>query len=164
MKFLAAFFVLFGFAGFAAAAEPGPGPEAVVTEMYQTYFDALNAADASGSMENMPDVVSQVQKYATPELAARLAKVDSHPEPVIDWDFLISGQDFKDLKLISVKLLSEADGVARVHVEAQNFETKSDTEVVLNQTENGWGVADLIFGPGAPDSMTLDEVLKESGL
>lgn len=164
MKFLAGFFVLIGFAGFAAAAEPAPAPEAVVTEMYQTYFDALNAADAADSLETMPSVVDQVQKYATPELAARLEKTKTHPDPVIDWDFLVDGQDFKDLKLVSVKLTSQTGDAATVRVEALNFERKSETDVLLTKAEDGWRVSDFIFGPGAPDALTLDEVLKDAGL
>lgn len=163
MKFLAGLLVLFGLAGPAAAAEAASAPDAIVTEMYQTYFDALNKADASGS-DDMPNCVDQTAKYATPELAARLAKTDSTGEMVIDWDFLVNGQDFKDLKVVSVKVTAEAADTATVRVETQNFETTSETDVLLTRTAEGWKVANLVFWPGKPDSTSLDDVLKEAGL
>lgn len=163
MKFLAGLLVLLGLAGPAAAAESVTGPAAVVTEMYQTYFDALNAADASGS-DDMPSCVDQTAKYATPELAARLAKTDSTGEMVIDWDFLVNGQDFKDLKVVSVKVTAEAADTATVRVETLNFEAKSETDVLLAKTAEGWKVANLVFWPGKPETTSLDDVLKEAGL
>lgn len=165
MKVLLGFLVFVGLAAPAMAAEAAPpAPDAVVTEMYQSYFDALNKADASGSMDDMPNCIDQTEKYATPELAARLAKTDTHPDPVIDWDFLINGQDFKDLKLISAKVTAETSDTATVRVESQNFETKSLTDVELTKTPDGWKVSNLVFWPGEAETTSLDAILNEAGL
>ena len=163
MKFLAGLFVLLGLVGPAIAAEAAPGPDAVVTEMYQTYYDALNAANASGS-DDMPSCVDQTAKYATPELAARLARTETTDEMVIDWDFLVNGQDFKDLKLISAKVTTETADAATVRVESQNFEAKSLTDVQLIKTAEGWKISDLVFWPGEAETTSLDAILKEAGL
>lgn len=164
MKLLAGFIVLLGLAGPAASAEAGPPPDAVVTEMYQTYFDALNGVNASGSMEDMPDAVEQTRKYATADLAARLKRVETHPDMVIDWDFLVDGQDFQDLKLLSVKVSANTGDAATVRVETQNSGTASKSDVVLTRTAEGWRVSNIIFWPDTPDSTSLDAVLKASGL
>ena len=164
MRFVLGLFMLLGLAVPAMAAEAAATPEAIVSEMYQTYFDALNAADAAGSMEALPDCVDQTAKYATPELAARLAKTDSTGEMVIDWDFLANGQDFKDLKLISAAMTAEADDTATVRVETQNFEQKSLTDVQLTRTAEGWKISNLVFWPGEAETTSLDAILKEAGL
>jgi hypothetical protein len=165
MKFLGAVIVALGLAaGPAFAADAPATPDAVVTEMYQTYYDALNAADAAGSTDNMPDCVSQTAKYATPELAARLAKTDSTGEMVIDWDFLVNGQDFKNLKLISAKVTAETADSATVRVESQNFDAKSNTDVLLTKTAEGWKISNLIFWPGEKETTSLDTILKDAGL
>ncbi|MFT3810924.1 MAG: DUF3828 domain-containing protein [Micropepsaceae bacterium] len=164
MKFLGAVLVLLGLTGPALAAEATPTPDGVVTEMYTTYFDALNAANASDAMDNMPSCIDQTVKYATPELAARLAKTESTDEMVIDWDFLVNGQDFKDLKVVSVKVTSETADAATVRIETMNFETVSETDVQLTKSADGWKVANLVFWPGKPETTSLDDVLKEAGL
>lgn len=163
MRFLTGLLVMLGLASAALAAD-ARGPDAVVTEMYQTYFDALNAADAAGAMDNMPDVLGQVGKYATPELAARLKKAESSEEPVIDWDFLVDGQDFKDLKLLSVKVTESKPDTATVRVSTSNMGQASETDVVLIKTAEGWLVSDFVFWPGKAESMTLDGVLKAGGV
>ncbi len=165
MKLLVGFLALLSFALPASAADAAPAtPDAIVTEMYQTYYDALNAGDVSGATENLPNCVDQTAKYATPELAARLKKTESVDDPVIDFDFLVNGQDYKDLKLISAKVKSETADAATVRVESQNFDTKSVTDVLLKKTAAGWKVADLILGPGEAETISLDAILKEGGL
>lgn len=166
MRFLAGLLLVLGLTGAAVAAEAAPAaaPDGVVTEMYQTYFDALNKANDSGSMGEMPNCIDHTAKYATPELATRLAKTNETDEMVIDWDFLINGQDFKDLKLISAKVTAETADTAMVRVESQNFDAKSLTDVQLTKTSDGWKVSDLMFWPGEAEATSLDAILKEAGL
>lgn len=165
MKVLLGFIALLSLAAPAVAADAAPAtPDAVVTEMYQTYFDALNKANDSGSMGEMPNCIDHTATYATPELAARLAKTNETDEMVIDWDFLINGQDFKDLKLISAKVTAETADGATVRVESQNFDATSLTDVELTRTADGWKVANLVFWPGEAETTSLDAVLKEAGL
>ena len=154
MKMIVGFLALLGLAAPAVSAEPGSPPEAVVTEMYQTYFDALNGANASGSMENMPDAVGQAQKYATPDLAARLKRVETHPDMVIDWDFLADGQDFLDLKLVSATVTANTGDAATVRVETLNTGAPSKSDVMLSRTADGWRVSDFIFWPDTPSLST----------
>ncbi len=163
MRFLAGFLAFISLMGVALAADTR-GPDAVVTEMYQTYFDALNKADATGAMDDMPDVLTQAGKYATPELAARLKKAESSEEPVIDWDFLVDGQDYKDLKLLSVKVTDSKPEAATVRVGTSNMGQASETDVLMVKTADGWRVSDFVFWPGKAESLTLSGVLKEGGL
>lgn len=155
--------VAFLFAATAHAAD-APAPEAVVTEMYQTYFDALNAVNKSGDMSAMPNVFDQVPKYSTPELAARLKKASEAQEMVIEWDFLVNGQDFQDLKLLSVSRTSGDETTATVRVKTSNMGTESETDVALARTDAGWKVSDFTFWPGKAEQTTLDAILKEAGL
>lgn len=152
------------FVGAVHAATPAT-PDAVVTEMYQTYYDALNAVNASnGSMDNMPSVFDQVPKYATPELSARMNKAATADEMVIDADFLVNGQDFQDLKILSVKTTASDDKTATVRIETSNFDAKSITDVLLAKTDAGWKVSDFIFSPGTAETYSLDQILKDAGL
>lgn len=159
--------VMFGAAAHAtnAPAPAGPAtPDAVVTEMYQTYFDALNAVNESGDLSIMPSVFDQVPKYSTPELAARLKKASESEEMVIGWDFLVSGQDFKDLKLLSAEKTAGDDKSATVRVKTSNMGTETESDVALVNTDAGWKVSDFTFFPGKPEQTTLDEILKEGGV
>lgn len=164
MKLLVGFLALLSFAAPAVAADAPATPDAIVTEMYQTYYDALNASNATGATDNLPDCVNQTAKYATPELAARLKKTEGIDEPIIDFDFLVNGQDYKDLKLVSVKTTAETADTATVRVESTNFDAKSVTDVSMKKTAAGWKVVDIILGPGDKDSTSLDAILKAGGL
>ena len=162
MKVLLSLLVLLFGAGTALA--DTATPEGVVTEMYQTYFDALNAVNKSGDLSTMPSVFDQVPKYATPELAERMNKAANAQDMVIDFDFLVSGQDFQDLKLLSVTKTAGDDKTATVRVKTSNMGTESETDVALVQTKAGWKVSDFTFFPGKPEQLTLDSLLKEAGI
>ena len=129
--------------------------------MYQSYFDGLAHAKES---KDEPNCIDQTAKYATPALAARLARANIALDPVFDWDFLIAAQDRQDLRIVSVALTSSTNTAATVRIETSNFGTVSDSDVELSKADAAWQVADIVFWPGTTSETSLDTMLKAAGL
>ena len=101
--------------------------------------------------------------YFTPELAARFKKALEAEEPVIDWDFFINGQDYGELKVMSVETATIDAVKAEVRITTSNFGNLSVTAISLVNGEAGWKIADFAFLENGAASSTLSGILKESG-
>jgi hypothetical protein len=152
----------------ATPATPDPGdvtqPNEMIRDLYTRYFAALTKNDADQTPVP-PELGWEAiaDTYFTPDLAARFKKAINSEEPVIDWDFFINGQDYQDLKLVSVATVVTGDTSAVVTVVASNFGNESTTIVNMVKTASGWRIADFVFVGGEPEGLSLSSVLKDAG-
>lgn len=152
----------------ATPATPDPGdvtqPNGMIRDLYTRYFAALTRNDTDRTPVP-PELGWEAiaDAYFTPELAARFTKAIQSEEPVIDWDFFINGQDYQDLKLVSVDTVVTGDASAAVTVVTSNFGTESTTIVNLVKRPAGWRIDDFVFVGGEPEGMSLSSVLKDAG-
>ncbi len=159
----------------ASPAVPSPADPAAVSEpngyvrsLYEGYYAALTKQDKTGG-----DLPKEWQwngianRFFTAELATRFKKAEASEEPVIDWDFLINGQDFGDLKVISVDTQTtdkdSSGGKAVVKIVTSNFSTQSTTLVSLVKEKDAWRIADFTLVDPAIGDMTLTGILKDAG-
>lgn len=160
----------------AGAAEPPPSPPAtpdpnailepagLVRDLYTRYYAELTAQDAKPDTPRSPEMEwdAIADKYFTPELATRFKKAANAEEPVFDWDFFISGQDYDKLAVLSVDATT-VDAASKVKIVTSNMDQKSTTLVELVKQPDGWRISDFVFSDGTPDAMRMTDFLKESG-
>lgn len=152
----------------APPATPDPGdvtqPNGMIRDLYTRYFAATMATNKEGvTMPPEFEWPAIADKYFTTELATRFKKAIASDEPVIDWDFFINGQDFGDLKVLSVDTAMTDAKTASVTVKTSNFGTESETIVMMVNGASGWRIEDMAFIGGEPEGMSLSSVLKDAG-
>lgn len=152
----------------APPATPDPGdvsqPNGMIRDLYTRYYAATMATEKEGvTMPPELDWAAIADKYFTTELATRFKKAIASDEPVIDWDFFINGQDFGDLKVLSVDTTMTDARTASVMVKTSNFGNESTTLVSMVSGIQGWRIADMAFVGGEPEGMSLSSVLKDAG-
>ncbi len=139
-------------------------PAGLIRDLYTRYYAELTALDANPDKAHDPALEWDAiyDKYFTPELAARLKKADASEEPVIDWDFFVNGQDYQDLKIISVEAATTGDA-SKVTIVTSNTGQQSTTLIEMTKAADGWRIADFVFGEGSPDAERLTDYLKKAG-
>lgn len=148
---------------------PAPGvastPDGFVRDLYEGYFAALNRTNENPDAELPPEYEwdAIADRTFTPELAARFKKALNADEPVIDWDFFISGQDFSDLKVLSVEPVLVEDTQATVKVVAENTGRSTETTLYLEKRGSDWRIADFLFSDAESEPIRLTDILKEAG-
>jgi len=144
-------------------AAPGE-PNGMIRDLYTRYYAALMQASESGGVLPAEFAWPTIaDTYFTPELAARFKKALEAEEPVIDWDFFINGQDYGELKVMSVETATIDAVKAEVRITTSNFGNLSVTAISLVNGEAGWKIADFAFLENGAASSTLSGILKESG-
>ena len=139
-------------------------PNGMIRDLYTRYFEALTKSDETQApLPAEFEWAAIADAYFTPELAARFKKALDADEPVIDWDFFISGQDYGDLKIISVETVTIDSAKATVKIVTSNFGTEAATEISLVNGATGWKIADFAFLENGKPSSTLTGILKDSG-
>lgn len=137
-------------------------PADLTKALYEGYFGILNAASDKPDM-NTPAWWDYAKAYMTPELNARIAKTQTPDGGPLDVDFLIIAQDWKDLKIDSIKPGADDDKAAVVEVKFNNMGTATTSQVKFVKQADGWRINDIVANPDTKDSFSLDQVLKDMG-
>lgn len=143
-----------------ATPEPGQAsePAGIVRGIYESYFEALNTARDSSTVE----WTTFVEKHLASDLAPRVKKMAS-AEGGFGVDMLISAQDYSELTVTAVEATTIDAASATVRVTFTNFGEPNATDVKLAKGDGGWKITDLVIAPGTPDEYTLTGVLQENG-
>ncbi len=176
MKLLTVLAIAAALAGNAFAADPAPSapvtapapaadatPGQVVRTLYEGYYAALNANDG---VENPADVnwMDYADASFTPELSARIKKSQTTGDAGLDVDFLISGQDYQNLKVIAVDTVSSDEKTAVVNAKISNMGTEMTSQVALTKLPEGWRISDITLNAGTPEAYSITQGLKDLGL
>ena len=147
-----------------AATAPAPAaeaaPEAVVRQLYESYFADLNTPSNDVNVAWWDFSAA----YLAPDLAARIKKTEDPNVGPLDVNFLIVAQDFENLKLTSVETTASDATTATVRVTFSNMGAPSVSDVVLAKLPEGWRITDIIAGPGTADQFSLTGILKDLGV
>jgi len=144
-----------------AVSEPG----GMIRDLYQRYYAALTSldTDSGASMPAEFEFGAIADRYFAPALAARFKRALDSEEPVFDWDFFINGQDYQDLKIISVDTQTNDGAKATVSIVTSNTGQQSTTGYDLVKDGDGWKIVDITFSAGTPDAQRMTAYLTDSG-
>lgn len=142
-------------------------PDVVVRGLYESYFAILNATHDDPNMGI--DWLTASKPYMTPELLARIAKMENSGEPGIDVDMLIAAQDWSSLKVDSVTTTASDATMTTVRVTFTDTIVGADahttnSDVKLAKLAAGWRIADIVTAAGTPDEYSITKALTDLGL
>ncbi|MCC6919302.1 MAG: DUF3828 domain-containing protein [Alphaproteobacteria bacterium] len=144
-----------------AVSEPG----GMIRDLYERYYAALTTldTDSGASMPSEFEFGAIADRYFAPALAARFKRALESEEPVFDWDFFINGQDYQDLKIVSVDTQTDDGAKATVSIVTSNTGQQSTTGYDLVKEGGTWKIADITFSAGTPDAQRMTAYLTDSG-
>lgn len=144
-----------------ATSEPG----GLIRDLYTRYYAALNAMNDNpdASMPEEFEFGAIADKYFEPGLAKRVNRALASDEPVFDWDWLVNGQDFGELKIIAVDTVTNDGTVSTVTITTSNFGQASTTGYDLKMIGGAWKVTDVIFPGDGGEGQRMTDFLKEAG-
>lgn len=125
-------------------------PEGVLGELYSSYFTVLNNGGAS-------QAGNYVDKYFTPDLAAKYAAVSNKPEGPITFDIFTNARDHRDLTLGTLKRTMENADHAIYEVHFTNNDEEQKVRIGLIKVGGTWQITDIDYGQG----VSLTSLLKE---
>jgi hypothetical protein len=116
-------------------------PEGVLKELYSSYFTVLNNG-GSGQAGNYVD------KYFTPELAAKYAASAGKPEGPVNFDIFINAQEHRDLTLGTFKRMLENGDHAIYEVHFTNNDDEQKVKIGMVKVGGTWLITDIDYGQG----------------
>src|SRR5689334_6982998 len=116
-------------------------PEGVLKELYSSYFTVLNNG-GSGQAGNYVD------KYSTPELAAKYVAATGKPEGPVNFDIFINAQEHRDLALGTLKRTLENPDHAIYEVHFTNNDDEQKVKVGMIKVGGTWLITDIDYGQG----------------
>lgn len=146
-----------------ADADAMSDPARAVRALYEGYYAALAVADAGAERPAAFDFEAVAERHFSAPLKARFIKAINGPDLVIDADFFINGQDYQDLKVISVETTKQDAATAVVTAVTSNFGQASTTELAMVKEADGWRIDDMTMLAGTPDAYRLTDILKDAG-
>ncbi len=133
-----------------AQTEPG----GVVRAFLEDYFAKLEAwnANPDGQMDESVGLSAVADRLFTDELAARVkaalkAQDQAGEITFIDFDPFICGQDFQNLKVVTIDVQTDGDA-SKVSATIENMGTPCTNVYSMAKTAKGWRVEDLDTGEG----------------
>ena len=121
----------------------------MLKELYTSYFTVLNSG-GEGQAGNYVD------KYFTPELAAKYAAGTGKPESPVTFDIFINAREHQDLKLVSLRRTLENNDRAIFEVNFTNNDEPAKVKVGLVRVGGTWQITDIDYGQG----ISLSSLLK----
>jgi hypothetical protein len=153
----------------AAPATPDPNAtgeaNGMIRDLYTRYYSALDAMNGNpdAAMPEDLEFGAIADRYFEPGLATRFKKALDSEEPVFDWDWMINGQDFGDLKIVGVETVTEDAAAAAVKVTTSNMGQPSTTGYELKKIGGAWKITDVIFPAEDQKGQRMTDFLKEAG-
>lgn len=140
-------------------------PAGLIRGLYEGYFEALtkSSADPYPAMPPEYEWEAIAERTFTPEFAARFKKALNAPEPVFDWDLFANGQDFGELKIISVTVAAQDNAKATVAITTSNFGVASTNTHFLVNGASGWKISDIEVWSGTPEAARVSAMMKDAG-
>jgi hypothetical protein len=124
-------------------------PEGVLKELYSSYFTVLNNGGAS-------QAGNYVDKYFTPDLAAKYAAVSNKPEGPITFDIFTNARDHRELTLGVLKRSMENADHAIYEVHFTNNDAEQKVRIGMIKVGGTWQITDIDYGQG----VSLTSLLK----
>ncbi|MDY0871645.1 DUF3828 domain-containing protein [Dongia rigui] len=142
--FIAAAFLIAGCA--ASVAEEGfDSPQALLEELYGHY-----AGKPAGSGVDLGDQ-KMIEKYFTPELAAKIVADDAKAAaaneiPALDGDPFVDSQDWEITELATAVGKSSTPDTTTAKVHLKSYGEEKNLTLMLQKTAKGWQIADIDWG------------------
>ena len=124
-------------------------PEVVLKDLYTSYFTVLNNGGAS-------QAGNYVDKYFTPDLAAKYAAASAKPEGPVSFDIFINAREHRDLTLGTLKRTLENADHATYEVHFTNNDDEQKVKVAMIKAGGSWQIIDIDYGQG----VTLTSLMK----
>ncbi|MBI1212663.1 MAG: DUF3828 domain-containing protein [Alphaproteobacteria bacterium] len=124
--------------------EPKPDmsrPDGVLVSLYTSYFTVLNNGGAA-----QPG--NYVDKYFTPDLAAKYAAASGKPNSPITFDIFINAREHHDLTLGEIKRTLENADHAIYDVHFTNDDEEQKVRIGMIHVGGTWQITDIDYGQG----------------
>jgi hypothetical protein len=116
-------------------------PDGVLKELYTSYFTVLNSGGAA-----QPG--NYVDKYFTPDLAAKYAAATARPDNPVNFDIFINARDHEELTLSTLKRTLENNDKAIYEVHFTNNGDEQKVKIGLVKVGGTWQITDIDYGQG----------------